>query len=215
MTHPMPLSTSVDLRESTLFISLRSPFARRVRVGFLENEIPFSEKTFDVFKPTSELYEANPLGRVPTLILKDGRKLTESHVILQCLYEGIESPYFPQVLKVKILYEGAISAGISEKCIDYYLEQLRPEAHRDPALQIEIDQAVSHSLEHLEKCLATSSFVVGNRLTQADFDWGVSLAYLELRYPASRWQERYPKAAAFFSKLDQRPSFQKTRPPAA
>jgi glutathione S-transferase len=203
---------SVDLRESTLFISLRSPFARRVRVAFLENGIPFVEKVYDVFKPTPDLYDANPAGRVPTLILKDGRKLTESHVILQCLYGSMESEYFPEALKVEILYEGAISAAVCEKCIDYYLEQMRPEAHRDPELQIEIDGAIGHSLVHLEKQLERSSFVVGNRLTQADFDWGVALTYLELRYPASRWRERYPRAAQLLVRLDQRPSFVKTRP---
>lgn len=208
----MALSTSIDLRESTLFISARSPFARRVRLAFLENGIPFGEKVFDTFHPTEELYEGNPVGRVPAVILKDGRKLTESHVILQCLYETIESEYFPQSLKVEILYEGAISSGVSEKCIDYYLEMLRPESHRDSALFDEINGAINHSLVHLEKCLGASSFVVGDRLTQADFDWGSALAYLELRYPASRWRERFPKAAALLSRLEQRPHFQETRP---
>ena len=61
------MSLGVDFQDSVLYISARSPFARRVRLALLENKIRFSEKVFDVFNPLPELITVNPLARVPAL----------------------------------------------------------------------------------------------------------------------------------------------------
>ena len=50
----------IRFHDSTLFISLRSPFARRVRLAFIEHGVRYHEVVEDVFKPSAVLIEANP-----------------------------------------------------------------------------------------------------------------------------------------------------------
>ncbi len=88
----------IDFNKSELFISLRSPFARRVRLALLENQISYKEIVCDVFKPTAELIAVNPLIRVPVLRLHSGDVLIDSNLILQALYETLsDSPLIPGV----------------------------------------------------------------------------------------------------------------------
>lgn len=89
----------IDFNQSELFISLRSPFARRVRLALLENQISYKEIVCDVFKPSAELIAVNPLIRVPVLRLQSGAVLIDSNLILQALYETLsDSPLIPGVM---------------------------------------------------------------------------------------------------------------------
>lgn len=204
-------------QDSTLFMSPRSPFARRVRIAFYENGIGFQERVFDVFQPSPELFKANPLGRVPALILKDGQVLIDSSLILQAFYETRESPFMPGDLtrRHKIYHAQSIAQGICEKAVEYYLEKLRPENAQDSENLAEIDAILIRALGRFEETLASSpdGYLVenGGEPTQADFDLGTALAYLKLRYPL-KWEENHPHAAGLLARLNKRPSFQKTVP---
>lgn len=203
---------------STLLISARSPFARRVRVAFHENSINFTEKVFDVFQPTPELWKANPLARVPTAILNNGRVLIDSNLILQALYESIVSPFMPQeqAKRLEVYQWSAIAAGVCEKTVEYFLETLRPSGTQDADLLKEIEVCLSRSLTTVEAELSRhgENYLVanGSEPTQADFDWAVALSYLKLRYPLN-WEKDHPKTGHFLERLLARSSFQKTAPP--
>src|ERR1700746_892803 len=101
---------------STLFISARSPFARRVRIALHENGVDFQERVFDVFQPNPELWKANPLARVPALLLKNSHVLIDSSLILQALYEGGGSPFMPKdtAKRYETYRWTAIALGICE-----------------------------------------------------------------------------------------------------
>src|SRR4051812_41289220 len=73
---------------STLLISARSPFARRVRLAFFEHDVKFTEKIYNVFEQNADLTKLNPLSRVPTLLLPTGETLIDSNLILQFFYEN-------------------------------------------------------------------------------------------------------------------------------
>src|SRR5688572_17224298 len=110
-TEPMQAE---DFRGGELFYSLRSPFARRVRLAFLESGCPFEEKVCDVFKPTAELLAVNPLGRVPVLRLKSGPILIDSTLILQAFYQAFETPLRPRTDsdQLEIFHWAALSIGL-------------------------------------------------------------------------------------------------------
>jgi len=210
--------SKTDFNQATLYISARSPFARRVRLALLENEIPFIEKVYDVFKPEPELIAVNPLARVPALQLKSGEVLIDSNLILQCLYENIESPLKPRVgAELLASYRwSSIGAGLCEKVVEYFLETLRPEPHRDPEVAEELRQISGRVLAELEALLNQSrqGWLVGAALTQADLDVGSALAYLNLRY-STEWMKKFPETSQYLARLEKRDSFQKTRPVAA
>lgn len=68
-----------------LFYSTTSPFARIVRVALIEKGLEPLYYLTDPWKDDPELLAANPSARVPTLVLEDGRALTESLLIVQWL----------------------------------------------------------------------------------------------------------------------------------
>lgn len=207
----------INFNESVLYISLRSPFARRVRLAFLESGISFEEKVFDVFKPTSELLAVNPLARVPVLKLQSGQVLIDSNFILEAFYHCAHTPLKVHTDSdlIQVFHWSALSIGICDKTIEFFLDSLRPEHQRDPDIEVELKEATTRSLILLEEELKSGGqYLVGQKLTQADLNIATALTYFNLRYP-SDWESRYPHTQLYLQQLESRPSFQQTRPPRA
>ena len=55
-----------------LLYTKRSPYARKVRVVALEKNIPLDLIDEDLQNKSQRLLSANPLGKVPTLVLDNG-----------------------------------------------------------------------------------------------------------------------------------------------
>lgn len=206
----MPL----HFNDCVLFLTPRSPFARRVRVAFIENGISFTEKMVDVFKPTSDILDVNPLGRVPTVRLSTGQILIESHLILKAFYRSIQSDFAPADLvgELEMDYWAGIATGIMDKSIEYYLDSLRPKEHQDEEVRVELENTLKNALPIVEnKVFKMQNFLCKNLLTQADFDFSIALDYLSFRY-SNQWQTQYPRTVAYLEKMRIRTSFQKTKP---
>ena len=207
-------------QDSTLMISSRSPFARRVRICLQEHSIRHTERVEDVFKPTAELLEANPLGRVPVLVLRDGTRMADSNVILHTFYDraGMGSSFLPASLnqRLVVLSWMGLATGFCDKIVEYFLETLRPAPSRSSEVLAEFHDIRDRTLGRLEAHFSGpgEGTIVPKLLTQADFDWGAALAYLNLRW-SEKWQKQFPSCAAFLERMESRESFQKTRPPAA
>ena len=210
----------ISFQECRLFISLRSPFARRVRVALIEHGISFIEVVHDVLNPTQALFQINPLGRVPALELSSGEVLIDSNLILQVLYKSQRSQFLPDQIKEQLEMYGwmALFVGLMEKTVEYFLDSQRSTERRDPEVRIELNQIIERVLSLTEAKLSQQNHLgVSNLfqggLTQADFDLGVALEYLLLRYPQIEWMEHYPSLKIFFMKIQTRESFLKTKPP--
>jgi glutathione S-transferase len=205
---------STIFHDSILSISLRSPFARRVRLAFWENKIPFTEKVYDVFQSNPALTAVNPLSRVPALQLKSGEVLIDSNLILQAFYETGDRPLTPKKReeRLQVYYWSALANGLCELLVRNYINNTLPEEKRDSQFESELASGLAGTLSLLVKKVE-SKVLVGDSLTQADLDIGTSLAYTNLRY-SEEWQKGFPTVAAYLQNLEKRPSFQKTLPPA-
>jgi glutathione S-transferase len=204
---------------SVLYITSRSPFARRVRIALLENGISYTEKTCDVFNPTADLFLMNPLGRVPVIKLSDDSILIDSNLILQVFYQSKESRYEQVSVRgqLEILRWSAIFVGLCEKVVEYYLNTLLPDNQRSSETAAELFEIAERCLKVAEKRLQErkSKFFLNEVFTQADIDLGVCLNYLDLRYPVLQWQERFRDISDYYMQLSQRQSFILTAPPLA
>src|SRR3954462_3781639 len=137
-----------QLENGTLYITPRSPFARRVRVAFLENEIAFREVVLDLIKnPHPEYLKINPLKKVPALRLSTGELVVDSNQILHVLYQSVKSPFAAQDgdLLTCSLWSG-IGTGLCERAIEYFFEMNRRESHRDRGVIDEVNEAIRSSL---------------------------------------------------------------------
>jgi glutathione S-transferase len=218
-----------------LFISARSPFARRVRIALIEHEIKFIEKTLNVFEPNPEFLRVNPLARVPAVILGDGTSLVDSHSILEFFYEErrqkeAEEGMSPLDLadRKKQLQWSGLAVGLCEKIVEYFLETLRPSEGQDPEVFQEVSRSIDLTLGFFEEQLKKVSnpqsgdereirpWVGGaSKPSQADIDLACALSYLSLRHPV-QWRSIYPNLDSYLREnWEARPSYLVTLPPPA
>lgn len=206
-------------QNSTLYMSLRSPFARRVRLALLENGVSFKEVVCDVFHPTEELLRVNPLARVPAVKLASGDVIIDSNYILNLFYKDSNSELYPETQEQlqQMLYWSSLAVGLAEKVVEFYLETLRPAEKRDEEIFSEYRAIKTRVIAQLEKHLSEKERVPGGaifiaqKLTQADLDFGTALTYLSLR-DSTKWRDEAPTCASYLDQLEAREHFRKTKP---
>jgi glutathione S-transferase len=206
----------IDFNKSTLFISARSPFARRVRIAFIEHDVIYEEKVVDVFNPPKELEIVNPLLRVPALKLSNESVIVDSNAILNLFYsQNDKSPLLPWTEEdlVKQTASSGLAMGICELAVRWHIEGMRPESVRDGDARTEYESNVKRAVKKLAEYLGVGEYFSAT-FSQSDIDVGTALEYLRLRMPWD-WGREFSNLQAYLSRLSQRPSFKATVPPAA
>ncbi|WP_422000397.1 glutathione S-transferase family protein [Reyranella sp.] len=99
----------------------RSPYTRRVAVTLGLYGMPFEQRDLSGFGNRAEVRAANPLGRIPALVLDDGETLVDSGAIIDHLDEayGRDRALVPPagaerraVLRLAALMMGACDKGL-------------------------------------------------------------------------------------------------------
>lgn len=172
-----------------LFQTYDSPFPTRVRLLLyakgIEVEI-IQPPGFHASVETKEGYlKINPIGRVPTLVLDDGRALPESEVICEYLEDAYPEPS----LRPDDLWERARMRLLSRIC-DFYVVMAmvplftlagRSRRHWEPEVVNAAAGKLAEALAYLEDFIGGQGYAVGRSLTQAD---GAIIPQLVL---ASEW----------------------------
>ncbi len=152
-----------------------SPFPTRVRLVIYAKglDIPFLEPSgIHDRSGKGDYLKLNPLGRVPTLELDDGRTLPESEVICEYLEDAYPTP----TLRPADPWARAQVRLISRLC-DFYLVMAMVPLFTASGMprktwnMAKIDAAlaeVKKSLDYLEHYIGTDGYAVGKSLTQAD-----------------------------------------------
>src|SRR5690242_2197933 len=60
----------------------RSPYTRRVAITLKAYGLPFEQRDLSGFGNRADVRAANPLGRIPALVLDDGETLVDSAAII-------------------------------------------------------------------------------------------------------------------------------------
>ena len=196
--------------------SPRSPYVRKVMMLAHETGLADSiERVRSVVamkKINLEVMRDNPLGKIPTLVLDDGRALFDSAVIceyLDSLHGG--TPLFPRSGPPRwaALRWHALGDGLLDTLLLWRNERER-EPHK--RLQELLDafeaktRAVLKALEAEAAALDTAPFAIGHIAIVC------ALGYLDFRFPDLDWRLAQPRLAAWYGKVSQRPSVHKTAP---
>ena len=196
-----------------LYIATPSPFARKARIALLEKRIAHDTV---VQNPWQQPIAANPLGKVPALVLDDGRVVHDSSVIIEYL-ETLDAPpaLIPGDPALRVLHKQveAIADGLCDAVVLIVTERARPAAKQSSEWLARQAAKVPAALVELERLLATEYFSA-HGFGLAEVATGCALGYLDLRYPELDWRARQPRLAALASRLAERPSFVATRPTA-
>jgi glutathione S-transferase len=204
-------------RNLTLIASPTSPYARKVRIVMSEKRIECELEMTDVWLPDTTISEFNPLGKVPCLIMDDGGAVFDSRVIVE--YLDTLTPVGHLIpasgrQRVEVRTWEALADGIVDALVTVRLENAqRPASHR---LQPWIDRHMAKAAAGLNaaaSALGDNAWCNAERFTLADIALGVSLSYLDFRFPEIQWRTEHANLARHFEKLATRPSFIETAPP--
>ena len=193
-----------------------SPFARKVRIVAAEKKLELELEFADPWKLNPDLARANPLGKVPALIMDDGTSLFDSRVIVEYL-DGVSPVHrlIPDTSRDRISVKRweAIADGLCDAAILARLEAVRPDQNESSAKQITRQrEKVGACIDEMARELGEREFCVGNALSLADIAAGCALGYLKFRYPDIIWETAHPSLARLYKKLSARPSFKATDP---
>jgi len=198
-----------------LYVSATSPFARKCEIVAINAGFDDSlERIHGRSSPTNrnpDIAAANPLGKIPALILDDGSSLFDSRVICMYLAEtgGADALYGAGAAKWTALKQETIADGIQEAGIlMQYERMLRPEEKK---FQDWIDGQrvkVEAGLDLLEAEVADLS----GDLSIGQIAVGCMLGYMDFRNIADDWRASRPKLAAWYADFSKRSDMERTVP---
>lgn len=198
-----------------LFYSGASPFARKVIVAAHElgvaDQITLETVTVSPTGENGVVAAANPLAKIPTLLLDDGTALYDSRVIVDYLDSLGAKTLAPKsgASRFAVLTEMAAADGLAEAALlARYEEFLRPE----PLRWVDWTAGQLAKVTRAVDAFEASPRRAGDDLTIADIAVACGLGYLDLRFPGVAWRDGRPKLAAFYAEIAQRPSMVATEP---
>lgn len=196
-----------------LFYSTTSPYARKVRVTALEKGLTdrIELRHCNPHAPEPELLAANPMGRVPTLVLDSGESLFDSPVICEWLDELAEQPRLipPSAPERWAVLRGqALADGMLDDAVAIVLERRRPEVQQNADLLAARSAALMRCVDALESTFPD----VAAPLSLAHIAQGCALGYLDFRLPELDWRTGHQALTRWFEGFSQRPAMTETGP---
>ncbi|EKF41416.1 glutathione S-transferase [Nitratireductor indicus] len=199
-----------------LFHSPTSPYVRKVMVTAIEKGVePRIERLKAAANPINRdrsIVAQNPSGKVPTLILDDGRVLFDSRVICAYLDAHGEGP--------SLMPEG-------EKRFDVMTLEALADSILDAALLIRYERLVrppelfsagwhDGQMEKIDSALDALAQrwlpLLGEPIHAGSVAVGCALGYLDFRQPGKDWRSTHPKLSGWFAGFSRRPSMIATVP---
>jgi glutathione S-transferase len=189
---------------------------RKVRIVMAEKRIECQLELEDVWSPTTTIGNANPLGKVPCLIMEDGGAVFDSRVIVE--YLDTISPVARLIpaegrQRVEVRTWEALADGVQDAAISVRLEMTQREPAQRSQAWMDRQMAKVHAgLAAMSRGLGDKAWCNGHAYSLADIAVGCALGYLDFRFPQIDWRGPYPMLARHFEKLSARQSFIDTAP---
>lgn len=198
-----------------LLTSPASPFARKVRILLAESgradlveEVPVHAAA--VGETDRIVTDANPLGKIPALILDDGTALYDSRVIMRYLDRLLGLSLYPEDRLWKVLtLEATADAMMEASLLMVYEKRFRPE-------NLQSDDWIEGQWTKIARSLDLLESKWLKRL-DAPLDVGqigvaCSLGYLDFRHNERNWRGGRHGLDDWFAKIAERESLKSTRP---
>jgi glutathione S-transferase len=190
-----------------LLYTKRSPYARKVIVVALEKNIPLELVDEDLQKKSQRLLDANPLGKVPTLVLDRGTTVFDSPVICQYLDSLHDDPVLiPRdgLQRIEVLKWEATADDLMTAAINLYMERVRhlDDFHKDFTATLE------------KNILSAYGYIEKNLPELKEFDLASiavasAIGYIHFRLPHMKVQGTLLQ---WFEEISKRPSMAQTIP---
>lgn len=204
-----------------LYYSGTSPYSRKVRLVVREKGLD-SQIEEIIINPygdnNDDLFSANPLGKIPTLILDSGRAVFDSPVICEYLDSmSSDAILIPADSHLSIMCWQAMTDGMTDAAYNIAMERrARPKEEQSPKWIANWSKEIQRILEHIESHINELS-QFGPENTLAHLGLASAISYLELRVPEILYESECPqvtvcpKTMEWYESFKTRPSMQATK----
>ena len=191
-----------------------SPYTRKARLVLLEKNIPHTYVVDPPNEPNSNVPRANPLGRIPALLLDSNTCVFDSSVIAEYADTLNDTPILiprgPGLERMCVKRWEALADGIMDSAVAVRMEVIRPAEKQDPATLKLHNTSIDRALAFAANELGDHAWCEGNAITLADLALTSALIYLDLRQPERDWRKAHPNLAAWFARMSERTSVKKS-----
>jgi len=185
-----------------LLYSPASPYSAKVRMAAAQAGIPIDSVIVDTGAAPAELVNANPLGKIPCLVLDDGSGVFDSRVIVLHLNRLSGGKLFPRGNAKRLAVEQleATADGLCDVLLAHvYERRMRPEEKvHQPWLDKQWSKAI-RTLDHLAGSLPR----LGKSPDAGQIALRATLGYLDLRF-AGQWERGRAKLKRWAARFDER-----------
>jgi glutathione S-transferase len=188
-----------------------SPYVRKVMIA--AHELGLADR-LSLMKTTpatvtQDVAPANPLGRIPALILHDGRALYDSLTICDYLNAQAGGDLFPAgEARWDALTRHALGQGMLDDAVNRNVERRRPPSERSLAADAKRRDAVARAADRLE----AEAALLAERPRIGEIAAMAALGYLDFRFADEPWRPGRPALARWFETASRRRSFVATAP---
>jgi glutathione S-transferase len=191
--------------------SPRSPFVRKVMVTAhelgLADRIETVRTVVGMTQPNPALMRENPLNKLPTLLLPDGRILYDSHVICEFLQATAGGDALLPArgdARWEVLRRHALANGLLDLLILWRNEREKPHPHDRllDACALKTDAALAAMQAELP---------VAGRCDLGSITAAIASDYLDFRFAHLGWRDRFPALDAWQRGFAERPSMRATQ----
>jgi glutathione S-transferase len=190
-----------------------SPFVRKVCVMIAEAgivDVPLVQVAASPLGGEDRLNAANPLGKIPALIRRDGPTLYDSRVITRYLDAQYSAGFYPEARLWDVLTIEATADGIMDAAVNLTYEK------RFRAPEIQFAQwmdgqwtKIARALDALEGLWLSH---LNGPLDMGQIAVGSALGYLDFRHDDRGWRNGRDGLAAWYAAFANRPTMQATQP---
>ena len=198
-----------------LYITANSPYARLARIVVLEKRLEgrVEQVMAKTRQAESPYYQVNPSGRVPCLVLPDGRQLEESQLVCHYLDHLDAAPRFEPPAGEATLETRRLEA-LARSLVDglsvWIREGFRPQDERSPGI-------IAHERDRAARLIDVWETEVRHPAIRGALDNMAQLTLitalqLERWNPDFEWRDGHPNLVSWTESLADKPSIRDTMP---
>lgn len=173
-----------------------SPYSAKVRMAAAHCDVALTLQSVVTTDEPSALIAANPMGKIPTLVLDDGFPIFDSRPIMQEIDRLSGKKLYPRNAEKRRLAERLEAAGdgLSDVLVaQVYERRYRPEEKVHQGWLDKQAKKAERSFDWLEAHLTP----VRGKLNGGQFAVAAALSYADLRFPQLNWRRGRPKLKRF------------------
>jgi glutathione S-transferase len=190
-----------------------SPFVRRVGIALVLYGLSFEHRPWSTFADAEKIRQYNPLIRVPTLVLRDGEVLMESHCILDYLDSLVpaDRAMFPveEPARHRAIMVAALANGLADKGVSlFYEKRMHQEVSEVWANRCRSQISDALTVLEADRRGRDGTYWFGDRIGHADIAVAVTLRFLADVHPELISMADFPALDAHAAALEALPVFQ-------